>query len=489
MANDLRGIGHVILGKEASLFVVLCLLSSTLIRIWYTLVVNLEVPFDVNAIAGSTALIAAFILPASLARFFIELGAFTLSRKIAHKPLQKIVASIASASLLLSALALFAGIRGLLNPTACLVVAGISCGVGYELFSLLWYTYFAKLDFDVVKRLFLWRIGIDSIASFLVFAPAAISIAFCFLIPPLTAAGFKRCVTQSSISLSVTHQKPWIHFNPTAHPKLAIGIFVLSMGFAFMQSASHELTLTPATTLSPELSGALLGRFITFAIMFVGLQRQKEIHFDQLFKWGTLIGLLGFLVLLIPTSHAFFLFCAAMVSCAFVIEYTVTLMTIFAAPHIVEPSLRVISWGHLIMRAAGIPILVASVVISLFPFFQVEGSVITYVVVAAVAALVIVGMLLIDSNVVYAFLWGSRSTQQSDMLLGNGLTPRIRQLSTAYKLTEREGEVLQLILEGRSAPYIAETLFISENTAKTHIRHIYKKFNVNSKQELIDSTK
>ena len=55
-----------------------------------------------------------------------------------------------------------------------------------------------------------------------------------------------------------------------------------------------------------------------------------------------------------------------------------------------------------------------------------------------------------------------------------------------YNLTKREGEMLSLFVEGRSMPYIAEMLTISENTVKTHIRNIYTKMGIHNKQELLD---
>ena len=39
---------------------------------------------------------------------------------------------------------------------------------------------------------------------------------------------------------------------------------------------------------------------------------------------------------------------------------------------------------------------------------------------------------------------------------------------------------------GRSAKYIAEELTISHNTTRTHIKHVYEKLNIHSKQELLD---
>lgn len=55
-----------------------------------------------------------------------------------------------------------------------------------------------------------------------------------------------------------------------------------------------------------------------------------------------------------------------------------------------------------------------------------------------------------------------------------------------YQLTDRETEILSVFAAGRSMAYIAEKLFVSENTIKTHVRHIYTKLGVHNKQDLMD---
>jgi DNA-binding NarL/FixJ family response regulator len=46
---------------------------------------------------------------------------------------------------------------------------------------------------------------------------------------------------------------------------------------------------------------------------------------------------------------------------------------------------------------------------------------------------------------------------------------------------------LQLILSGKSNREIAEALFISESTVKTHARNIFSKYAVSSRAELIST--
>ena len=60
------------------------------------------------------------------------------------------------------------------------------------------------------------------------------------------------------------------------------------------------------------------------------------------------------------------------------------------------------------------------------------------------------------------------------------------QVSRNFQLTPREAEVLVLLARGRNARHIAESLVISDGTARTHIMHIYQKMRVNSQQVLMD---
>ena len=57
-----------------------------------------------------------------------------------------------------------------------------------------------------------------------------------------------------------------------------------------------------------------------------------------------------------------------------------------------------------------------------------------------------------------------------------------------HNLTMREREVFVLMLRGRDARSIGEALVISDNTAKAHIRSIYAKTGVHTRQEFVDVT-
>lgn len=59
-------------------------------------------------------------------------------------------------------------------------------------------------------------------------------------------------------------------------------------------------------------------------------------------------------------------------------------------------------------------------------------------------------------------------------------------LAEKFGLSRREGEVLALLIQGRTVAAICGKLQLSEGTVKTHIAHIYDKTGVHARQELLD---
>lgn len=68
----------------------------------------------------------------------------------------------------------------------------------------------------------------------------------------------------------------------------------------------------------------------------------------------------------------------------------------------------------------------------------------------------------------------------------NFLMSEKENLKEKFNLSERELEVLNLIQKGYTNKIISKKLLISINTTKFHIRNIYEKLNINSKNEVIE---
>ncbi|WP_294419473.1 helix-turn-helix transcriptional regulator [uncultured Senegalimassilia sp.] len=90
-----------------------------------------------------------------------------------------------------------------------------------------------------------------------------------------------------------------------------------------------------------------------------------------------------------------------------------------------------------------------------------------------------------SAGVPVPFLPDSASSQSGQVPIDPVSAP-CDTIARTYRLTAREREVLGLIAHGRNMPFMEQELVISRNTLKMHIRHIYTKLDVHSKQEIID---
>lgn len=57
------------------------------------------------------------------------------------------------------------------------------------------------------------------------------------------------------------------------------------------------------------------------------------------------------------------------------------------------------------------------------------------------------------------------------------------------QISKRELEVLNLLATGKSNDEIAQTLFVSRNTIKTHIANLYQKLDVKRRTQAVDKAK
>lgn len=81
----------------------------------------------------------------------------------------------------------------------------------------------------------------------------------------------------------------------------------------------------------------------------------------------------------------------------------------------------------------------------------------------------------------------TKALPENDRALEDFYNQKIKHFAETFALTKRETEVFAYLARGRSLPYIAEELFVTTGTVKTHTMHIYRKLGINSKQELMDA--
>ena len=113
--------------------------------------------------------------------------------------------------------------------------------------------------------------------------------------------------------------------------------------------------------------------------------------------------------------------------------------------------------------------------------------------IAAIVAVVLVSLTLMSEKSLFSF-WGAKSqagttedgsiANEADSLADDSLEIRINTLSASYALTDRETEVLYLVVKGKTNNQIARDMFISIGTVKAHLYHIYQKLGILTRKEL-----
>lgn len=92
------------------------------------------------------------------------------------------------------------------------------------------------------------------------------------------------------------------------------------------------------------------------------------------------------------------------------------------------------------------------------------------------------------TSLVYAYrriFLDTFDAEDNDESSKKDINDRIDEVCEQYKLTPREKEFIELIYSGKSNKEIAETLFLSESTVKTHIYNIFRKMDVKNRVGVI----
>lgn len=109
-------------------------------------------------------------------------------------------------------------------------------------------------------------------------------------------------------------------------------------------------------------------------------------------------------------------------------------------------------------------------------------------------------ILLIISTMYFGFVvlapllssWRREGASEREVRRGDGgeaqseLSRRIEAVAVRFELSPRETETLSYLGRGHGIVFIAKTLVISESTVRTHVKSIYRKLDVSSREELLE---
>lgn len=262
---------------------------------------------------------------------------------------------------------------------------------------------------------------------------------------------------------------------------------------AIMALAGFASGLAGSVLANPEGGQAAVHRIWATGVagaVILGLALLRSEKFDARFLAQACVPLALAACLLMP---------AAWSSAGFMVSFFVKLayvwFTIFALMLLANlafrfgiPTLRMFA----IARACSEAAIFSGVIIRRF----LEGSGLsqdgTVLLISACAGVVVVCacVLLWRSERAVNADWGAAGIEvaSGERVMGprERLILRCEQLARTHGLTARETEVLTLIAQRKTRSEIEQELFLSQNTVKTHVRHIYAKLGIHSKSDVYE---
>lgn len=305
-------------------------------------------------------------------------------------------------------------------------------------------------------------------------------------------------------------------FSPSA--PILVGVAIICAGISFLNPLGFYDSITP----SDFLSFTFLAHFVAAALFGVIAFVSRDSSHAIAFKSVNSIILIGFFLMALLGAASFVP--RAVCTTSFSLFEFITFLAIAdLASYSRTNRLRLFGGYYLLLRASSLAGIALNAGDVAFAPLGIEASLFGSLL---AAACIIAALWLLTEPHLNRFFWGDTATvigreidraQGRDTAEASGakgaskpgdgeegrdtrttsaaaacaadltslIDRSVSRLAEEHGLTPREQEVFALMAQGRSATFIGEELFVSTNTVRKHIAHVYEKLGIHSKQELL----
>lgn len=355
--------------------------------------------------------------------------------------------------------------------------AAIMCSCVLGWLYLQWSDFYVRLGIrEATGCLFAGNIAASLIKGVAHFSPTPL---FCIIAVALPAASVFMCRKALSSAPAEARSAKLESHNLGNLWKAALAVAALSFVTAFLVGRSFGNQSAAPTEVF--LLGRVFEALISAVVLFVVLGLGKTFNFAQL--WRIVLTVLAIDLLcqvLLPQVSVI----RCIESSAWDLLVSFVWLTVVDVAHHAKTDHRiVVGIGWAIYTAS---FAVGSMIQSAIA--PAQTSIVSTTVLMFV--LVLVGTFCLevrdqDVKWIFAEFSGERTVAPQN---NQSIDERCEAIAAEHGLTPRELEVMKMLCKGRTKSYIAETLYLTENTVRSHTKHIYSKLDVHSKQELIDLT-
>ena len=352
-------------------------------------------------------------------------------------------------------------------------VGAVPFAVGNALLLIMWGELWSTLATGRVGRSLYASYAFAFVVYFVVVAlPSAVAGVIACLLPLVAAAALWACQGEPK-------RKPsQIDFEIESVSVVRVAVAVVAIGavHGFVQRFLNVSGIATSATLSSSLVVAGVG--MVLLVLYLVL-KQPAVEVLSLYTPIVPLFVVGLVLLaVLPSGEAFMGNGLVLLA-----VYSTDMLVMIASTDIAFRMRRPVAlcFGLALFGMRFGTTLASGAVYGLMMAGWLDGATSSVAYLAGVVVVVLVGSV-VFTPVDLAKLYKARPLEES----GSGAADRCAALAQSCGLTPRETEVLTLLAEGRSAPYIAGELCIAESTTKHHISSIYRKIGVCDRQSLMD---
>ena len=301
----------------------------------------------------------------------------------------------------------------------------------------------------------------------------------------VAASPAASCTRLTSPASSPTHERVrrtlgYLRHSLGIRPGIVLSMVFIMFGLGYMQDTISFSGVFSTSAASAVLTISLprsLCAAVAFAITLAAPRRARAVY-----RTGLLVIVAGFSLLpLVLGTHSLWVSASVMLAGYATFDVLIWIVVAQAAHARFGDPVFIVSLMR--VAASSVACVVGGVSGMLLSDLGPAGVLARAI---FVGYLVTIAVVLVLSDRDVWDLFDARPAPTPEDGAGVGLQSRLNALAAQWGLTDREREVFSFLAVGRTQPWVAGELGISESTVNTHVRHIYGKAGVNSRQDLID---
>ena len=352
------------------------------------------------------------------------------------------------------------------------VLAGIFSGIAIGMLWVCWFLALRRMDPDMMESGFVGALLFNVVCFLAAFAaPVLVKVVLFFALPFVQLGSFLFLfarTTDAEDTEEITRGDTSGIRESTDRAQVRRGLFCCVVAFAFI--AFTGAWMAASNRVPPAYAGLLYasGMLIGVFVLALFIRFSPRIDIFESIRWIFPVIAIALAFGLSDVVVLYGVSVVLMALCHIAFEGMTRLGILSLARKCGLPFLQVAALG---LAAISMGALLGVGLFEMFQSFHVEPDTL---VVYALA--VLVGLVLLLFN-------GHAATRPKPEPLRDEELCQV--MSARFALSPRETEILSYLLAGRSSPYIRDELHIAKSTVDTHVRHIYEKTGVSSKQDLI----